>query len=258
MTFLEWNRRSCRLANALLGLGLARGDRVAVLAYNCVEWAEIYVAAAKAGLIAVPINFRLVAAEVALHRRGLPRPGAVIAQDALHGLIEEVRGDLPVPARNYVHFGGGARPAGWQGYEALLAAASDGEPELHVAPPTSLDADVHLRHDRQPERRDPRATGGMALLALMTEIELGIHRERRRAPGHADVPCQLGQLLRRLQLLRRDDQRSTRARASTRSTACGRWPRRRDLHLAGSDALQHDAGLPAATRAARLRPRCRS
>src|SRR3974377_778237 len=60
MTFREWNARSCRLANALLALGLQKGDRVAVLAYNCVEWMEIYAAAAKAGLVAVPINFRLV------------------------------------------------------------------------------------------------------------------------------------------------------------------------------------------------------
>ena len=54
MTFQEWNARSCRLANALFGLGLAKGDRVAVLAYNCVEWLEIYAATAKAGLVAVP------------------------------------------------------------------------------------------------------------------------------------------------------------------------------------------------------------
>src|SRR5215467_1921734 len=64
MTFALWNARSCRLANALLGLGLAKGDRVAVLAYNCIEWLEIYAATAKAGLIAVPINFRLTAAEI--------------------------------------------------------------------------------------------------------------------------------------------------------------------------------------------------
>ena len=53
MTFREWNARACRLANALLGLGLAKGDRVAVLAYNCVEWLEIYAATAKAGLVNV-------------------------------------------------------------------------------------------------------------------------------------------------------------------------------------------------------------
>ena len=51
MTFSQWNERACRLANALLGLGLAKGDRVAVLAYNRLEWAEIYAATAKAGLV---------------------------------------------------------------------------------------------------------------------------------------------------------------------------------------------------------------
>ena len=49
MTFLQWNDRSCRLANGLIGLGLTKGDRVAILAYNCLEWLEIYVALAKAG-----------------------------------------------------------------------------------------------------------------------------------------------------------------------------------------------------------------
>jgi acyl-CoA synthetase (AMP-forming)/AMP-acid ligase II len=49
ITFRQWNARACRLANALLGLGLAKGDRVAVLAYNALEWAEIYAACAKAG-----------------------------------------------------------------------------------------------------------------------------------------------------------------------------------------------------------------
>src|SRR5262245_153042 len=64
LSFRAWNERSCRLANALLGLGLARGDRVAILAYNRIEWLEIYVALAKAGLVPVPINFRLVDREI--------------------------------------------------------------------------------------------------------------------------------------------------------------------------------------------------
>jgi fatty-acyl-CoA synthase len=57
LTFVQWNRRACRLANALLGIGLRKGDRFAILAYNALEWAEIYMAAAKAGLVALPINF---------------------------------------------------------------------------------------------------------------------------------------------------------------------------------------------------------
>src|SRR6476620_5888179 len=60
ITFAQWSERANRLANALLGLGLRKGDRVALLGYNCVEWMEMYVGLARAGLVAVPINFRLV------------------------------------------------------------------------------------------------------------------------------------------------------------------------------------------------------
>src|SRR5262245_18728761 len=64
MTFRVWHQRACRLANALLGIGLAKGDRICVLAYNSLEWVEIYAATAMAGLIAVPINFRLIGPEI--------------------------------------------------------------------------------------------------------------------------------------------------------------------------------------------------
>ena len=77
-----------------LGLGLRKGDRVAVLAYNCVEWAEIYAAAAKSGLVAVPINFRLVGPEI---RYIVEDAGAsaLIVQDALvHRNRNEIRGNL--------------------------------------------------------------------------------------------------------------------------------------------------------------------
>ena len=63
-TFAQWNERSSRLANALAKLGMKKGDRFAVLAYNCVEWMEIYTAAAKGGFVCVPIMFRLSAPEM--------------------------------------------------------------------------------------------------------------------------------------------------------------------------------------------------
>jgi fatty-acyl-CoA synthase len=175
MTFLEWNRRSCRLANALLGLGLSRGNRVAVLAYNCVEWAEIYVAVAKAGLIAVPINFRLSSSEIAFIVQDCAA-GAVIAQDALYGLVEEARDRLAVPAGSYIHFGADPCPSGWQGYEDLLGRASDREPGLDIAPdePWTLMYTSGTTGNPKGVIRDHQCN---ALLAFMTEIELGIHRE---------------------------------------------------------------------------------
>ena len=53
-TFKQWDERACRLANALAAMGMKKGDRFAVLAYNCVEWMEIYAAAAKAGVYRGP------------------------------------------------------------------------------------------------------------------------------------------------------------------------------------------------------------
>ena len=64
LSFADWDQRASRLANALLSLGLEKGDRVALLAYNCAEWMELYVALARAGLVAVPINFRLTGPEI--------------------------------------------------------------------------------------------------------------------------------------------------------------------------------------------------
>ena len=52
----EVNNRVNRLAHGLLGLGLQKGDRVAILSRNCNQYLEFYFAAAKAGLISVPLN----------------------------------------------------------------------------------------------------------------------------------------------------------------------------------------------------------
>ncbi len=175
LTFLEWNRRANRLANALSGLGLDKGARIAVLAYNCLEWAEIYVAAAKAGMIVVPINFRLSAVEIAFIVRDA-EAGAIIAQDSLYGLIEETRAGLGVPAGNYVHFGTETLPAGWHGYEDLIGRAADRDPGVTVTPddPWTLMYTSGTTGNPKGVIRDHACN---ALLAFMTEIELGLHRE---------------------------------------------------------------------------------
>ncbi len=175
MTFAQWNERSCRLANALLGLGLAKGDRFAVLAYNCVEWLEFYAAAAKAGLVIVPINFRLVGPEV---RFIVENAGAtaLIVQDELMGVVEGVRADLPVSPANYIHFGDRPCPAGCRDYEALLGAASGREPDQVVAAtdPWTLMYTSGTTGNPKGVLRNHRSG---ALLSMATEIELGIHRQ---------------------------------------------------------------------------------
>ena len=52
ITFGELDERVRRLANALVGeLGLAKGDRVAIISRNCIEYMEIYYACARVGML---------------------------------------------------------------------------------------------------------------------------------------------------------------------------------------------------------------
>jgi acyl-CoA synthetase (AMP-forming)/AMP-acid ligase II len=59
ITYEQLDRRTNRLARGLLGLGLQKGDRVAIYCGNRPEIAETEVACYKAGLVRVPINARL-------------------------------------------------------------------------------------------------------------------------------------------------------------------------------------------------------
>jgi len=131
MTFAQWNERACRLANALRGLGLGKGDRLAVLAYNCIEWVEIYAAAAKAGLVAVPVNFRLLGAEI---RYLIEDSGAkaLIVQSDLLDRVEDIRANLPIVEKNFIFFGNERVPPGYQSYEQLIARAASSEPQVAI------------------------------------------------------------------------------------------------------------------------------
>ncbi len=64
LTYAELNRRSNQLAHALAAAGIGTGDRVALLAYNRLDYAVVTQAVAKCGAILVPMNFRFGAEEI--------------------------------------------------------------------------------------------------------------------------------------------------------------------------------------------------
>lgn len=64
LTYQELDERVNRLANYLLSLKIEGFKHVAVLAENCRQYAEIYLAVAKAGYVTVPLNFRLAKSEL--------------------------------------------------------------------------------------------------------------------------------------------------------------------------------------------------
>lgn len=174
MTYREWNERACRLANGLSALGLKKGDRIAVLAYNRIEWAEIYVATAKAGFVAVPINFRLTGPEV---RYILEDSGAaaLIVEEALAPIVDTIRDEIGIGRDRLLRIGSGTAPAGYSGYDELIAAGDAAEPAESVMPedPWCL---MYTSGTTGRPKGAIRGHRGMAMLALMTQVELSLGR----------------------------------------------------------------------------------
>jgi acyl-CoA synthetase (AMP-forming)/AMP-acid ligase II len=174
LTYAQWNARACRLANGLLGLGLKKGDRVALLAFNRVEWMEIYIALAKAGLVAVPVNFRLVTPEVKYIAEHC-EARAFIVQEELAGVVEPLRGELAISERAWIHIGDSA-PAGWTAYEALLEAASETEPEQNVKASDTW-ALMYTSGTTGKPKGAIRNHEGVAAISLVTALDMGFSRE---------------------------------------------------------------------------------
>ena len=131
-THSQTNRRVNRLAHGLMGLGLSKGDKVAVFMDNCIEIIELYLATAKTGIVIVPINFRLVGAEVSYIANNADAKAMVVAE-GLVDVIDPIKKNLKdIAAEHYVVTGGKAQ--GYLEYEAFIAENPDNEPEADVKP----------------------------------------------------------------------------------------------------------------------------
>lgn len=127
LTIAALAEASSRLANALIGLGLQRGQRVAYVAQNHLEYLVLEFALAKAGLVKVPLNFRFAPQEL---RRCLELADVrlVLADDASAGILEEVFGDSG-PLRVMI-----GRRAGWISFEDLVNGGSATRVQVPVGP----------------------------------------------------------------------------------------------------------------------------
>lgn len=64
ITWSEFNDRANRFANLLLSKGIKKGDKVAILLMNCLEWLPVYFGVLKTGAMVVPMNYRYAADEI--------------------------------------------------------------------------------------------------------------------------------------------------------------------------------------------------
>ncbi len=64
ITWSVFDEKANRVANMLLGRGIRKGQKVAILLMNCLEWLPIYFGILKTGAVAVPLNFRYTSEEI--------------------------------------------------------------------------------------------------------------------------------------------------------------------------------------------------
>ena len=105
LTYPELNKRVNKLANSLLNLGLKKGDKFAVLLENSIEIVEAYLAAAKTGLVVVPVHFRFVGREI-LNLMENSDAQAFIVHDEFTSIIDSIKNELTnIPSDHYIVVG---------------------------------------------------------------------------------------------------------------------------------------------------------
>ena len=132
-TYAEFEARVNRLSHALLGMGVAAGDRVCVLSPNSHFFLESFYATSQIGAVLVPLNYRLTAAdhEYILNHAGVK---VVLADWEYVSVVDAIRPQLAAVEHYVMAQDAGPAPAGWQNWEALI----DGQPET-APPPVARD-----------------------------------------------------------------------------------------------------------------------
>jgi acyl-CoA synthetase (AMP-forming)/AMP-acid ligase II len=131
LTYAELESRANRLANGLLALGLRKGDRVAVMLYNCTEFVEVDCAFAKAGLVVVPINWRYVDKEIEYVVDNSDAKAMIVGEDFID-CMNRIRGEFRKVASDRFVCVGSKRFEGYRDYEQLIAASPDTVPGVCV------------------------------------------------------------------------------------------------------------------------------
>ena len=129
ITWSVFNEKANRFANMLIGRGIKKGDKVAILMYNCLEWLPIYFGVLKTGAIAVPFNFRYDAEEI-LYCADLAEVDMIVFGPAFIGRIEANAEKLS-KGRLLIYVGDNC-PSFAESYHELVADYSSKSPEIEI------------------------------------------------------------------------------------------------------------------------------
>lgn len=126
LSFTEFNVRVNRLANALLDMGIRKGDKVATILSNCLEVLDIYQVASKTGIVVVPLS-PLLRGDGLSNLINDSDSVAVITQADMASHLNEVRSQLTgVEDDRFILID--ADLPGFRPYSDLTADSSESEP----------------------------------------------------------------------------------------------------------------------------------
>lgn len=131
MTWHVFNEKANRFANLLIKRGIKKGDKVAILLMNCLEWLPIYFGILKCGAVAVPLNFRYTAEEIK-YCLDLSDSIALIFGPEFIGRVETIFNEIPKVKT--LLYAGENRPSFAENYDRLTANCSSTEPRVEIFP----------------------------------------------------------------------------------------------------------------------------
>lgn len=130
ITWNVFNEKANRFAHLLLSRGIGRGDKVAILMMNCLEWLPIYFGILKTGAIAVPFNFRYDTDEIQ-YCADLAEVKVIAFGANFIGRIEPIADELSAN-RLLFYVGDGICPSFAEDYAALSANCSSQSPHIEI------------------------------------------------------------------------------------------------------------------------------
>ena len=127
ITWAQFDEKANRFANFLLSRGLKKGDKVAILLMNCLEWLPIYFGVLRTGCLAVPLNFRYTADEIK-YCLDLADADVLVFGPEFIGRVEQIADRVPrVKLRLYV---GDDCPTFAESYRNLVGYCSSRMPAI--------------------------------------------------------------------------------------------------------------------------------
>ena len=129
ITWKEFDKKANRFANLLLSRGIKKGDKVAILLMNCLEWLPVYFGVLKTGALAVPLNYRYASDEIK-YCVELAEADVLVFGFEFIGRVEEICDQIP-GVKQLFYVGKGC-PSFAESYDKLVEYCTSKKPEIEL------------------------------------------------------------------------------------------------------------------------------